>query len=140
MAEMIQSQTNMNPRQTPSIRMFIPIALLFGIVGWAGLVYLFIETTPYVGPRWLFFLFWFFALTGSALPIVAFLHRRFPASKLVPLEVITRQAVWVGFYGCILAWLQIGRVVTFSLALFLAAGFVLIEWFIRLREKSEWKP
>jgi hypothetical protein len=39
-----------------------------------------------------------------------------------------------------LAWLQIGRVLTPSLAFLLAVGFVLIEWLLRLREKSQWNP
>jgi hypothetical protein len=51
-----------------------------------------------------------------------------------------RQAVWVGIYIPILLWLRIGRLVNPSLAILLAAGLILIEWLLRLRERSVWKP
>jgi hypothetical protein len=46
----------------------------------------------------------------------------------------------VGIYFPILAWLQIGRVLTPAMALLLAVGFILIEWLLRLRERAQWKP
>ena len=49
-------------------------------------------------------------------------------------------AIWVGVYGATLAWLQIARILTPSLAFLLALGFVLIEYLLRLREKSQWSP
>ncbi len=126
--------------QSPSIRTFIPTALLFALSGWGGLAWVLLNMLPTVGGRWLFFFLWFLALTGSALPVIAFLHRRFPGDPPPSTAVITRQAVWVGFYAATLAWLQMGRVVTLALALLIAVGFMLIEWFIRLREKSLWEP
>jgi hypothetical protein len=54
--------------------------------------------------------------------------------------VIVRQAVWIGIYLPVLAWLRIGRVLNLSLALLLAAGLILIEWLLRLRERNQWKP
>jgi hypothetical protein len=53
---------------------------------------------------------------------------------------VLRQAIWVGIYIPTLAWLQIGRVLSVALGLLLALGFVLVEWLLRLREKSQWKP
>jgi len=71
---------------------------------------------------------------------VAFLNRRFPSQPTPTPGVILRQAIWFGIYVPTLAWLQIGRVLTPALALLLAVGLLLIEWLLRLREKSQWKP
>ena len=80
------------------------------------------------------------ALTGTILPIVYFFHKRFP--DIVPAEsnVIVRQAIWFGVYGATLAWLQLGRLVTVYVILGLAGGLIAIEYFIRMRERSHWKP
>jgi len=128
-----------NPK-SPSVIKFIPAAILLAGLGLAGLAWLFLSTLPYPGPRWLFFLCWFLSLTGISLPIMAFLNRRFPGEVPATQVVIIRQAMWIGIYGCLLAWLQIGRVVTFPLALWIAAGLGLVEWLLRLRERSLWKP
>jgi hypothetical protein len=87
----------------------------------------------------LFFFLGVLALTGSTLPFVAFLNRRFPSSPPTTSGVILRQSLWVGIYGATLVWLQIGRVLTPPMALVLAIGLVIIEWLIRLREKSQWR-
>jgi hypothetical protein len=105
-----------------------------------GIAWLVLYTLPTVGPRWLFFFCWFMALTGISLPVIAFLNRRFSGTPPASQSVILRQATWIGLYGCVLAWLQIGRVVTFPLALWIAAGLGLVEWLLRLRERSLWKP
>ena len=118
----------------------MPAAITLAVIGWGGLGAVVFFTLPTVGPRWLFFFLGVLALTGSALPFVAYLNRRFPSTPPVNSGVILRQSVWVGIYAATLAWLQIGRVLTPSLALVLALGFVIIEWLIRLREKSQWKP
>jgi hypothetical protein len=80
------------------------------------------------------------AVTGIALPLFAFLNNRFPSTPPVSTGVILREALWAGIYFPTLAWLQIGRVLTPSLGLLLAVGFILIEFLLRLREKSQWKP
>ena len=54
--------------------------------------------------------------------------------------LILRQAIWFGVYGSALAWLQTGRVLTTALALLLAVGLILVEWLLRLRERSQWSP
>ena len=110
-----------------------------GSAGWIGLGWLLLNTVPTVGPRWLFYLCWFLALSGTALPIIAFLNRRFASSVPATQSVIVRQAIWVGLYGSILAWLQIGRVITPALALLLGVGLILVEWLLRLRERSLWR-
>lgn len=115
-------------------------ALLLMIVGWGGLYLLVTQTLPQVWPRWGFFILVLMALTGTALPIAYFFHRRFPDEKPAEANVIVRQALWVGVYGATLAWLQLGRLVTVYIILGLAGGLVAIEYFMRLREKSHWRP
>lgn len=115
-------------------------SLLLMIVGWGGLYFLVTQTLPYVWPRWGFFVLILMALTGTALPIVYFFHRRFPGEKPAEANVLVRQALWFGVYGAILAWLQLDRLVTIYIILGLAGGLIAIEYFMRLREKAQWKP
>ena len=115
-------------------------ALFLMIVGWGGLYFLITQTLPYVWPRWGFFVLVLVALTGTVLPIVYLLHRRFPGEKPAESNVIVRQAMWFGIYGATLAWLQLGRLVTVYVVIGLALGLIAIEYFTRLREKAHWKP
>jgi hypothetical protein len=115
-------------------------SLLLMIVGWGGLYFLITQTLPFVWQRWGFFVLGLIAVTGTVLPIVYFFHRRFPGEKPAEANVIVRQALWFGVYGATLAWLQLGRLVTLYMILGLAGGLIAIEYFMRLREKSHWKP
>jgi len=54
--------------------------------------------------------------------------------------VILRQAMWVGVFGSTVAWLQLGRVLTPVMALILTGVFALIEFLLRLFERSLWNP
>ncbi len=118
---------------------FIPTAILMAGLGWTGVIWLVLTVPPTVGPRWLFFLCWFLALSGSMLPVTAYLHIRFPSRVPATQKVILRQSMWVGFYGAALAWLQIGRVLTPAVATMLAVGLIAIEWLLRLRERGQWR-
>ncbi len=124
----------------PPVRGFIPTAVALMILGWGGLYWVVFYNVPSGGTRWIFFFTGVLAITGTVLPLVAFLNRRFPSNPPSTAAVIVRQALWVGIYPPTLAWLRIGRVLTPSIALLLALSFILIEWFIRLRERSRWKP
>ena len=115
-------------------------SLALMLIGWSGLYLLVTQTRPYVWPRWGFFILAMMAVTGTVLPIVYFLHRRFPGEPPAEANVIVRQAMWFGVYGATLAWLQLGRLVTVYVILGLAGGLAAIEYFMRLREKSHWKP
>ena len=115
-------------------------ALFLIIFGWGGLYLLITQTLPDVWPRWGFFVLALMALTGTALPIVYFFHRRFPDDLPAEAHVIVRQALWFGVYGATLAWLQLGRLVTVYVVLGLAGGLIAIEYFLRLRERSHWTP
>jgi len=115
-------------------------SLVLMLVGWSGLYFLLTQTQPYVWQRWGFFVLALMAISGTVMPIVYFFHRRFPGEKTAEANVVVRQALWFGVYGATLAWLQLGRLVTVYVILGLAGGLAAIEYFIRLREKSHWKP
>jgi len=131
---------DMDDNLSPSAKSFIPTAVILIIVGWGGLIYLFQNTLPTVGPRWLFFFLAVLALTGTVLPAVAFLNRRFHSTPPATTGVILRQSIWIGIYFPTLAWLQIGRTLTPALAFLLAVGLVLVEILLRMRERSQWNP
>jgi hypothetical protein len=130
----------MNTRISPPVIAFLPTTIILMLLGWGGLISVILFTSPNGGTRWAFFFAAVLALTGTVLPGIAFLNRRFPSSPPPTSSAIVRQALWVGIYFPTLAWLQIGRVLTPALAMLLAFGFVLIEWLLRLRERSQWKP
>ncbi len=122
------------------LRAFLPLSVVLTISGWGGLVLIIQGTVPNIGPRWLFFFLGVLALTGPALPLVYFLNLRFPSNPPVAGMVILRQALWVGVYGSTVAWLQLGRVLTVGLAVILAGVFAMIEFLLRLFERSRWNP
>jgi hypothetical protein len=125
---------------SPSFRSTLPAALILASTGWLGLFYLFFGTLPTLGPRWLFFFLSVLAVTGTFLPVAAFLNRRFPTEPPATLSTVLREASLPGICFATLAWLQLGRVLTLPLGLLLAAGLVLVEFLIRLREKGRWEP
>ncbi|OGO37051.1 MAG: hypothetical protein A2W35_11775 [Chloroflexi bacterium RBG_16_57_11] len=138
---LIMYNPGMDSRSSPpAVRSFLLAALILMLLGWGGLAYVISRTEPSGGTRWAFFFTSVLGLTGVALPIVAYLNRRFPSVPPPSPAVIVRQAIWIGIYFPTLAWLRIGRVVNLSLALLLAAGLILIEFLLRLRERSQWKP
>ena len=122
--------------QPQTFRIYLPSALTLFFVGWIGLFLVLFFSLPYVWSRWAFYLLGIMALTGTALPVVYFLHKRFPGKQLVTPNVIVRQAVWVGVYGATLAWLQLGKLVTLPVMLGLAGSFIAAEYFIRIREQA----
>lgn len=115
-------------------------AIALVLIGWGGLYLVITQTLPYVWSRWGFFVLLLMGLTGLALPIVFYLHKRFPAEPPADANVIVRQASWVGVYGATLAWLQLGRLVTLYVILGLAGGLIAAEYFIRIREKANRRP
>ena len=129
-----------NQSSSPPVRNFLPAAFILALIGWGGLYALLNFTYPTVGPRWLFFFLGVIAITGTMLPVVAFLNGRFPVTPPVSPGVIVREAIWFGIYFPTLAWLQLGRVLTPALVLLLAIGLFAIEILLRMRERSQWNP
>ncbi len=130
----------MSTAGTPSPLAFLPTTVLLTVVGWGGLFLLLNSTEPNLWPRWLFFFLIVVAFTGLGLPLVSFLNHRFPSDPPARVQVIVRQALWVGAYASTLAWLQFGRVLNWALAILVGLAFFAIEWFLRLRERSQWTP
>lgn len=122
------------------LRTFLPLSVVLTLLGWGGLLIVIGGTLPTLGPRWLFFFLGVLALTGPALPITYYLNKRFPSTPPVDDMVILRQALWFGVFGSTVAWLQLGRILTPGLLLILAVVFVLIEFLLRLFERSRWNP
>jgi hypothetical protein len=119
--------------QLPFRRFLLP-TLLMTIGGWGGLVLITNYAFPTLWPRWGFFALIVVALTGTALPVSYFINRTF-SNSLRP-GTILREALWVGVYGATLAWLQLGRILNFSLGLWLAVGIIIIEYIIRWSDVS----
>jgi hypothetical protein len=108
--------------------------------GWGGISWLIFFTLPTVWQRWGFFLLFIVALTGTALPITYYLNLRFPSKPPASESIIVRQAIWLGIYGSILAWLQLGGLIQPWTIIILGLGLIIIEYMIRMRERSRWQP
>ena len=126
--------------QQQTFRDYLPSTLSLTLIGWGGLAAILYLSPPFVWARWGFYVFGILALTGISLPIVYFLHLRFPSDPPADSNVLIRQALWVGVYGATLAWLQLGRLVSLFVILGLAGGLIAAEYFIRLREKANRRP
>jgi hypothetical protein len=125
---------------TLSVTSYLPTAILLMILGWGGLYAVVQFTSPNGGTRWLFFFALILAVTGTILPLIAFMNRRFQTKPPASNIVIMRQALWFGVFIATLAWLQIGRVLNPIIAVLMAVGLAIIEWLLRMRERSQWKP
>ncbi len=111
-------------------------AVLIGGGGWL-LLYRLVESTPPLAfPRWLFFILLYLAVTGSTLPLIGYLHRRFSRYNPPTGGVILRQGMWFGLLAVTLAWLQMTRALTLASAGFLILALAVIEAFLQLRERS----
>lgn len=126
----------------PTARQYLFSAFFLMAAGWGGLFLLIfiLQLPPLVWVRWAFFALFFTALAGTALPVAYFLNLRFPSVPPAESKSIVRQALWVGLYGCIAAWLLLGRVMGFWLWVGLAGGLVAVEYLIRMRERAVWRP
>ncbi len=126
-----------NPHnEATSYRPFLFPNILLVVGGWGGLYLLLNLTEPQIWPRWGFFALVVLACTGTALPLVYLLNHIFPSHTPVESRVITRQATWFGFYFAALAWFSIGRILDFSIGLWLALGLAAIEYLLRARETN----
>ena len=125
--------------EKPTFRPFLFSTLVLFIGGWAGLALLLNFTLPTLWPRWGFFALLVLACTGTAVPISFWLNSVFGSNPPAEPRVVVRQSIWVGVYFAVLAWLQIGRLLSFSIALWLAIGLIAFEYVLRLRETSS-KP
>ena len=108
-------------------------ALAMALVGWLGLAYLIWAVYPVLWARWAFFSALVLAVTGTTTPLLALIYRRF-ATVPVPERTVLREGLLAGAYVGLLAWFQLGRMVTLFLAVALATVIVLLEIGFRLWE------
>ncbi len=127
-------------KKFPTVKsVFILSGILAGS-GFIGLLFLIFATLPTLGPRWLFFFFVTLLAIGVSLPLIHFLHRRFPSEPQVDTGILLRQAIWVGVYADLLVWLQLARALDTARAVFIAIGLIVIEFLLRMRERSQFQP
>lgn len=129
----------METSKHPSFKEFLPSFLILTLFGWIGLILVIMLLLPTLGPRWLFYFFLILAISGSIMPVVYYLNKRFPSNPLAEKTVIIRQSIWFGAFAATITWLQMGRVLNTALGLILAGAFILIELLLRLWERSHWK-
>ncbi len=108
--------------------------------GWALLYELVTTANPLAFPRWLFFILLYIASTGTALPFAWILNRRFTSGYLVSGGVMLRESMWIGLFLVIAAWLQMIRTLNLATGFFLALSMVVIEVFLRMRERPPDAP
>lgn len=133
-------RSNQIRKQLPPSPLVMTTGVILALTGWIGLGLIVLLTKPTLGPRWLMFFLVTLAFSGTALPVVRYLHHRFPGRPAATASVLVREALWVGVYADVLLWLQFGRVLNFALGFFIAAGLVAIEVLLRLRERNKWAP
>jgi hypothetical protein len=114
----------MEPRPNSSFLPYLTSAISLFILGFGAAAIAIFALTPTVWARWLLFFGGTLGLTSLALPVTWFLNLRFPSEPPASPYVVLRQAIWVGVYGVVLAWLQQVRLVTIWTALGLALGLV----------------
>ena len=107
------------------------MAALMALLGWGGLAFLVTRTLPQPF-TWLLFL----ALLLATLMLTVFLplqhlHRRLARPTRTR---AFRQSFWLALFVVSCAWLQMRRVLDWTVALLLAAVFGLLEGFLSSRE------
>jgi hypothetical protein len=123
----------------------IPVALfrmaaVFAVLGWLGAAALVLFTLPFLFPRWLLFFSLFLAFTGTALPIVWYLNRRFAGKRFPSNGVLMREALEAAALGDFLIWLQAGRMFTSFLGWIFFLAFLAVEILLRVYEHTRWLP
>jgi hypothetical protein len=135
----------MPPKITSAPKPAFPAGLflmagLFAVLGWGGVAAVIFLTLPFLGPRWVFFFSLFVAFTGTALPAVWYLNRRFTAERFPAESVLVREAIEAASLGVFLIWLQAGRMFTPFLGWIFFGAFLAVELLLRVYEHSRWSP
>jgi hypothetical protein len=130
----------MDPSPRLPFRPFLIASVILFTLGAGFFALAVLALEPSVWPRWLFFFSGTLALTGLALPAAWFLNLRFPSVPPAGANVIIRQASWVGVFGGMVAWLQQERLASLGILAGLCLGLIVIEYLIRMRERSLWRP
>jgi hypothetical protein len=129
-----------NTQSSPAVREVLPAAFILATGGWIGLFWLIDATRPTIGPRWLFFFLSVMAISGTVLPFVAYVNNRITTKPAAQMSTIVRQSLWVSLFLSALIWLQMAHILNSSVVIIFGLGIVIVEWLLRLRERSQWKP
>ena len=113
----------------------LPVSLFLSALGATGLIFVFLKTQPFIGPRWLMFFFLSLLACGLSLPLITILHLNFSKKNLSE-GVLLRESILFTTYTDLLLWLQLGRVLTTRIIFLVSLGFILFEWFLRMSEKA----
>lgn len=116
------------------------MAGLFAVLGWGGVAAVVTLTLPLLLPRWLFFFALFIAFTGTTLPVMWYLNRRFTADRFPSEAVLVRESIEAASLGVFLVWLQAGRMFTPFLGWIFFGAFLAVELLLRVYEHSRWNP
>ena len=137
----IKYNFSMNPAyKNASFIPWLPAFFSLLVIGGGGLALVLTQSEPTLGPRWLFFFFIMLLFSGVFLPLAWFINLRFPSDPPAKSIVIIRQAILGGLFVSLVAWLQMGRVLTLLLGGIVLIVLVVIEFFLRLWERSRWRP
>ena len=92
--------------------------------------------------RTMFFVWLFVAIGTTLMPALAYLNARFGRfeNRRVYHIRFVRQSIFGGAFLVIIAWLQMQRVLSATLALILMAVFALVETFLITRETPQKEP
>jgi hypothetical protein len=119
-----------------SDKRWIWTAILIAVLSWLaiwGVIQL-----PVTGPtRALLFVLLFCGITCTVMPPISYLNARFGRclNQRTFRSRFVRQSIWLGLLATVLAWLQMRRILTTTLAMILTAVFGLIETFWLTREQ-----
>lgn len=121
----------------------MPMLLFSGILSitaWTGLGLVLIYLPPTIGPRWLFFFFLFTAVSSIMLPVFLLINQRIEQGAKFGIFPAVRESLEFGFYINLIVWLKFGRVLDTITAILILVVIIAIEFFIRLFERSRFKP
>jgi hypothetical protein len=131
------------PRPSPRKRLradrngvLIAAGIMAGL-GWTLLYRLIYTSAPLAFPRWLFFILLYMSVTGTALPFIWYLNNRFSRFYPVTGGIMLRQGMWCGLLAVTASWLQMTRALNGAIAFFLALSMIVIEIFLRFRERGQ---
>jgi hypothetical protein len=110
-------------------------AVLVALIAWSAL-WSVIQLPVNVLTKGLFFVSLFVAISATRMPAIAYLNARFGRfqSRRVYQARFARESLFVGAFIAIVAWLQMQRALSPTLALIIMAVFVLTETFLITRE------
>lgn len=103
-------------------------------IGWVLIYQIVRFTEPRALNQWLFFIALYAAVTGTVIPVLWALNRRF--APLTHGVVILREGLWCGLIVVLAMWLQKLRALTPIMLIFLVLGILAVELFLRVRESG----